>query len=149
MIAMLLWIVGCYGLAVAVVHLVYRFQNKLRGEKPAPWIHVVIVSHNDERHMEWIIRAYCWFAWLKGRRLKFTVVDQRSTDDTAAIISKLMHQHDELSDTEIIYVKSRREQEEVIRCLESTKASEETQLILRLHQQANWRRLPYVAGGAL
>lgn len=149
MIAMLLWIVGCYGLAVAVVHLVYRFQNKLRGEKPAPWIHVVIVSHNDERHMEWIIRAYCWFAWLKGRRLKFTVVDQGSTDDTMTIISKLVHRSDEMSDTEVIHVNNRSEREEVLRHLESSRTPEETQLILMLHKQSDWRRVPYVAGGAL
>lgn len=149
MIAMLLWIVGCYGLAVAVVHLVFRFQIKLRGEKPAAWIHVVIVSHNDERHMEWIIRAYYWFAWLKGRRLKFTVIDQGSTDDTTEIVSRLIHRNDEMNDAGVIHVNSRREQEEMIRRLESAKAPEETQLVLRLYQQADWRKVPYVAGGAL
>jgi len=147
MITMLLWIVGCYGLAVAVVHLVHRLQNKLRGDKQAPWMHVVIVSRNDERHMEWIIRAYCWFAWLKGKRLQFTVVDNGSTDDTSAIISRLIH-HNEIS-CDIVNVHSYKEQEEAVYRLEMLKQPTETQIVLTLSKKADWRRVPFMAGGAL
>ncbi|MGZ9586276.1 glycosyltransferase family A protein [Paenibacillus marinisediminis] len=147
MIAMLLWIVGCYGLAVVVVHLVHRLQNKLRGVKPAPWMHVVIVSHNDERHMEWIIRAYSWFAWIKGRRLQFSVVDNNSTDDTTAIISKMVHRND--MTCHVVHVNSKKEQEDAVHRLQMQKQPEEVQIVLMLHKQADWRRVPFVAGGAL
>lgn len=147
MIAMLLWIVGCYGLAVAVVHLTYRLHLKLRGKESIPWMHVVIVSHNDERHMEWVIRAYCWFAWIKGRKLKFTVVDHSSSDDTSDIVGRLVKHHDVTCD--MVHANSKKEQVAEVRRLEAMKQPEETLIVLVLHSQSDWRRIPFVAGGAL
>lgn len=94
MIAMLCWIVGCYGMAVAAVHLAHGWQKLMRGSRPAPWMHVVIVSENDERHIEWMVRAFGFYTWLRGRQLHMTLLDCGSTDATLAIAERAVRERE-------------------------------------------------------
>lgn len=147
MITTLLWIVGCYGLAVAAVHLMHLLQKKLYKDKPSPWMHVVLVTHNDERHMEWIVRAYCWFAWLKGRRLQFTIVDRHSRDATLPILMRIVSGYDVAC--HVIESHSVKEQEQTVQQLEEAKKTEESFIVLHLGSRDDWRRIPFVVGGTL
>ncbi|WP_028543952.1 hypothetical protein [Paenibacillus taiwanensis] len=147
MIAMLLWIVGCYGVAVATVHLMHHLHNKLRGDKPVPWMHVIVATHNDERHMEWIVRAYCWFAWLKGRRLHLTMVDSGSIDATIDIVWRIARRYDVTCD--MMNVSSVKEQMEVVALLEKKRQVEELQVVLYLKRKEDWRKVPFMVGSSL
>lgn len=147
MITTLLWIVGCYGLAVAAVHLMHLLRRTLYKNQPTPWMHVVLVTHNDERHMEWVIRAYCWFAWLKGRRLQFTIVDRHSRDATLPIVMRMASGYD--VNCKVLDTHSVKEQEQAVIELQEAKQAEETVLVLHLSARDDWRRIPYVVGGAM
>ena len=146
MIAMLLWIVGCYGLAVAAVHLAHKWQKLLRGAAPAPWMHVVIVTENDERHMEWLMRAYSWYAWLKGRRLHFTVVDCGSTDATIHIAALAAQGHG--VSWQGLYIRQD-ELETVLMDLQQQQAAEEILIVVQPRRKEDWTKVPFVAGSAM
>ncbi|UHA75702.1 glycosyltransferase [Paenibacillus sp. 481] len=146
MIAMLLWIVCCYAVAVAAVHLVHRWQT-LRGSKPVSWRHVVIVTENDERYMEWLIQAYCWFAWLKGQRLHITVVDEGSKDCTEQITRRVVRRHG--VSWEWKRVSCAAEREYVLQELERQQAPEEALVVIRPQCIEDWAKVPFMARGAL
>ncbi|MCR8844793.1 glycosyltransferase [Paenibacillus sp. SC116] len=147
MITMLGWIVLCYGLAAVAVHLAHRLTKKLRGNRPQPWIHVVIVAQNDERHLEWIIRAYCWYAWFKGKRLEITVLDGGSTDETLPIVTRMMKRYEVIC--HVMTESTVKARELRVAQLQQAKEDEETQIILYLYRQDNWRKLPFLAGGTV
>ncbi|WP_028593803.1 hypothetical protein [Paenibacillus assamensis] len=147
MITMLGWIVLCYGLAAVAVHLAHRLTKKLRGNRPQPWIHVVIVAQNDERHLEWIIRAYCWYAWFKGKRLEISVLDGGSTDETLLIVNRMMGRYGVVC--HVMNESTVKARDERVVELQQAKEAEETQIILYLHRQDDWRKLPFLAGSTV
>lgn len=146
MIAMLCWIVGCFGLAIAAVHLAHRWQQLIRGARPAPWMHVVLVTENDERHIEWVIRAYSWFAWLKGRKLHFTFVDRGSTDDTFRIASRVT-EGNEVSWS--LLAIQRDEVETTLHVLKQRQAEEEALIVIEPRRNEDWLKVPFKARSAL
>ncbi|MBG9735074.1 glycosyltransferase [Paenibacillus alvei] len=146
MIAMLCWIVGCFGLAIAAVHLAHQWQQLVRGVRPAPWMHVVLVTENDERHIEWVIRAYSWFAWLKGRKLHFTFVDSGSTDDTFPIASRVT-ERDEVSWS--LLAIQRDELDMTLNELKQRQSEEEVLVVIEPRRQEDWRKVPFKARSAL
>lgn len=145
MIAMLCWIVGCFGLAIAAVHLAHQWKQLVRGARPAPWMHVVLVTENDERHIEWVIRAYSWFAWLKGRKLHFTFVDSGSTDATFPIASRVMSGYDVSWNLLVI---QRNELEATLQGLKQ-QAVAETLIVIEPRSTEDWRKIPFKARSAL
>lgn len=145
MLAMFFWIVGCYGLAVAAVHFSYKWQQ-YRGATPAPWMHVVLVTENDERHVERMIRAYSWFAWLKGYRLHFTIIDSGSTDATSRIAARIAD-GEGLSFNLLNIQRDRLEG--VLNGLERWKSSEEVLIVIEPRCKEDWRKIPFMARSVL
>lgn len=146
MFAMLFWIIiGFYGLAVAAVHLAYNWQQH-RGGKRAPWMHVILVTENDERHIERMIRAYCWFAWLKGCKLHFTVVDSGSTDATFRIAARAA---DGAGVSWRILNIQRNRLKELLNELEQRKAREEILTIIEPCRKEDWGKIPFLARSVL
>lgn len=85
MIVGLLLIVGSYGSAIALVHFCHSvFQWNRR--KPLTYL---LITKNNELHMEWYLRSLLMFSWLKGRNVKVLLLDEGSTDDTLIIAASL------------------------------------------------------------
>jgi len=85
----LLSIVGCYALCVAMIHLIYG-SAKLQSVPPTQ---IVLITNNNQTHIEWVVRSLFFSSWLKGKQIAATIVDKNSTDDTLKIIERLSHTH--------------------------------------------------------
>lgn len=85
MIVGLLSIFGTYGLAIAMVHLGRSRFNWSR-RKP---IHYILMTRNNELHIEWYLRSLLFVSRLKARAVHIVVWDDDSEDDTLAIAERL------------------------------------------------------------
>lgn len=85
MVSGLLWIAGCYGLALLFVHLWHRRFSGNRTSEP----HFVLVTKNNQQHIEWVVRSLVWAARLRGKSIRISVLDDGSSDETAAIVARL------------------------------------------------------------
>lgn len=86
------WVLLSYGLTAALVHLLHGIYLWRKPKDNA--IHYILVTSNHENQMEWYLRALSWYARLRGLRLRVTVLDEGSEDDTLAIMRKLQAQGD-------------------------------------------------------
>ncbi|WP_239615859.1 hypothetical protein [Cohnella mopanensis] len=84
----LLWIVGFYAAAVALVHWMIR-----RGSGGDPH-HYVLVAGNHQMQIEWYIRALQQFSRRTGTEIGITVVLDQSTDDTGKIMERFARNGD-------------------------------------------------------
>lgn len=85
MIVGLLSIFGAYGLAIAIVHLV---RSRFRWNRRKP-IHYVLITRNNEMHIEWYLRTLLFVSRMKARTIHIVIMDERSEDDTVAIAERL------------------------------------------------------------
>lgn len=99
MVAQLLWILAVYGIAVALVHIVHARHLRRASEGTGRRRHYVLITSNHERQVEWYLRALSWYALLSGTRVRVTVLDDQSYDDTLKIVKRLTH----LSGIELVY----------------------------------------------
>ncbi|MGG3309107.1 hypothetical protein ABES58_24505 [Paenibacillus lautus] len=99
MVAQLLWILAVYGIAVALIHIVHARHLRRAGEGTGRRRHYVLITSNHERQVEWYLRALSWYALLSGTRVRVTVLDDQSYDDTLKIVQRLIH----LSGIELVY----------------------------------------------
>jgi hypothetical protein len=83
----LLWILGCYGISIAVLHLLFG-TRKGGSKKPAK---VLLVTKNNQNQIEWYIRSLFFFSRVKGYEVTATIFDEGSSDDTRKIIERLSH----------------------------------------------------------
>ncbi|WP_166243613.1 hypothetical protein [Paenibacillus turpanensis] len=83
MVESLLVIVGVYGLCVAWVHWIHA---RSRGEERVP--HYILVTHNNQSSIEWVLRLLTCWSWMHGTDVKVTILDAASEDDTLSIIEK-------------------------------------------------------------
>ena len=51
--------------------------------------HYVLMTRNNQMHMEWYLRSLYFFSWMKGRNISVTIVDEGSTDDTLDIARRV------------------------------------------------------------
>lgn len=84
----LLWILGCYGISIAVLHLWFG-ARKGRNKKPAK---VLLVTKITKIKLNGIFARY-FFSGLKGYEVTATIYDEGSSDDTRQIIERLSHTH--------------------------------------------------------
>ncbi|MFK7694762.1 hypothetical protein [Paenibacillus sp. HJGM_3] len=85
MIVGLLLIVGSYGSAIALVHFchsVFRWNRR----KPLTYL---LITKNNELHVEWYLRSLLLFSWFKGRKVKVHLLDEGSTDETLTIVKRM------------------------------------------------------------
>ncbi|MFS1514854.1 hypothetical protein VQL36_20980 [Chengkuizengella sp. SCS-71B] len=90
MIAGILTIIGVYVLCALIVHVSHYFHLKKKGEIELLTIHYVIISYQNEKLIEWVLRSIFFFFWFHGKEVKITVVDKGSTDDTLAITNRMI-----------------------------------------------------------
>lgn len=82
MIPELLWIIGFYAAAVALVHWLIRRNS---GEERR---HYVLVAGNHQMQIEWYVRALQQFSRRTGTEIGITVVLEQSSDDTGKIMER-------------------------------------------------------------
>jgi hypothetical protein len=85
----LLWIVGCYGISIALLHLCFGKQQVLKRKA----VKVLLITKNNQTQIEWYIRSLFFVSRLRGRELSATILDEGSTDETLKIIERLSHTH--------------------------------------------------------
>ena len=86
MLESLLLIVGTYCSCALAVHAAYLLNRKDAKSRPR---HLVLITHNQQHRVEWVLRSLILLCWLKGKAIRLTVFDCGSTDDTAAIVRRL------------------------------------------------------------
>ena len=86
MVGELAAIFAAYGLGVCLVH---HYRDRLQWEAGcAP--HAVLVTKNAGSVLEWHLRMLAFSQWVKARRMRITVVDEGSADDTLHIAERLI-----------------------------------------------------------
>lgn len=89
MVAQLIWIAAVYASAVLVVHVLHFLEQARQAPRPEKWIHYVLITRNHESVIEWYIRALSLHAFLTGKRLRVTCMDDRSSDDTLRMVNTM------------------------------------------------------------
>jgi hypothetical protein len=90
----LAWILLVYGLAAAVVRLLYlRHAAELQtGHRKGPdkrRIHYILITSNHEQWVEWVVRVLAAYSYLLNRSLHISVIDDQSEDHTVGILERL------------------------------------------------------------
>jgi hypothetical protein len=86
----LLWVIGCYAAAAAMV------QWAAKRRRPAPGVRVVLVAGNHQLQIEGCIRALWRWSRHSGKPLHIAVVLDRSEDETERIVERLGRHDDTL-----------------------------------------------------
>lgn len=82
----------CYGVAACAVHAMYRWHvHRCKGSVKR--VHYILITHNHENQMEWVLRALFWYTRIKGCILRVTLLDHASFDDTLVIARKMKKQY--------------------------------------------------------
>ena len=89
MVAHLLWILAVYGAAVILVHVLHARRERRSESSKHLKLHYVLVMSNHERQVEWYLRALSLYALLSGTRVRVTVLDDGSEDQTMQIVERL------------------------------------------------------------
>ncbi|TCS95643.1 hypothetical protein [Hazenella coriacea] len=93
------WIFWGAALYVAMFFLV-KFLSKYFGNYyHNKAYHLVMITHNSQQSIEWMIRSYHFWNVTKGKYRKnslLTCIDLGSTDDTLVILQRLQHRYPQL-----------------------------------------------------
>ncbi|MFB9327044.1 hypothetical protein ACFFSY_14035 [Paenibacillus aurantiacus] len=81
MIEILLWVIGCYVVAAALVHAAFQLRRKPKAE------HYVLLAGNEQHRMEWYMRGLRRYSHRSGKEVQVTIIDRGSEDDTVRIAS--------------------------------------------------------------
>ena len=55
--------------------------------------HLVVVTRNSQRTVEWVVRSYFYWSWLRGRACQISCLDTGSSDDTLMILRRLKYRY--------------------------------------------------------
>lgn len=96
MILGMLCIIAVYGIGIALVHWQHaRARSRLSvaacGKHPdheAGHDHYLLITGDHQHQIEWIIRSLLFYAWIKGKDIRITVLDEGSSDDTTEIVRR-------------------------------------------------------------
>lgn len=139
MVAHLLWILAIYGIAIALVHILHARRHRGGSPNRRPLMHYVLITSNHERQVEWYLRALSLYALLRGTRVRVTVLDDRSDDDTMQIVQRLA----DLSGIELYVGEWNSEMNEDKK---SPTESDEQCIHIDLRNSSEVIRIPYVQG---
>lgn len=89
MVAHLLWILVIYGLAAGFIHFLHALRHRKGSRARRSLMHYILITSNHERQVEWYLRALSLYALFSGTRVRVTVLDDRSEDDTMNIVQRL------------------------------------------------------------
>lgn len=134
MLLTLLWIVLSYALAVAAVHLAFHWRKKHASGTTNRVVQYVLVTKQNQSQIEWVVRALMLYAWLQGKTLQLTIIDEDSTDLTIPIAQRLTM--DQYIDVNIVnHTEWKSEPERMALA---------TPISIRLNDPDDWVKLPFV-----
>jgi predicted ATPase len=76
-------IAGSYGLAVMLIHALFRRQQAKAKNR---LMRCVLITKNNEGQIEWYLRSFLFFSRMGGRQMVIYVFDNESTDETRGIL---------------------------------------------------------------
>lgn len=77
-------------LVAAVLGGLWRWRMLKRSrERESETRHLIVISMNSQATIEWWIRSFVYWNWIRGRTCRCTCIDLGSTDDTYAILRRL------------------------------------------------------------
>ncbi len=126
------WIIWSAALYVVMFFLIkhlsvyfgYYYHNKA--------YHLVIITRNSQRSIEWMIWSYHFWNGTKGKKGKITCIDTGSTDDTLAILERLTQRYPQL---EILKIPPNVNAEEAIQdWLESNRQNKGKLIVLDMRE---------------
>ncbi|WP_068777443.1 hypothetical protein [Paenibacillus sp. FJAT-26967] len=79
----LLCVVGSYILSVCMLHVFNRSRKADRTYR------LLLVTKDNQLHIEWYIRSLFFITRLSGKSISVTLIDEGSTDDTLGIAERL------------------------------------------------------------
>ena len=126
----LLWVIGIYALCAAVAHFFCRKRFRQYDQ-----LHVILICHNNERQMEWVLRSIFAYAELSGKNLGITLVDLGSTDNTLRIAQTMLKRRMEEDHWKTL------SWEDIDSQIEKA-ASDKTVRVIRLDEIEDWRNIP-------
>ncbi|RAV17390.1 hypothetical protein [Paenibacillus contaminans] len=128
MIVGLLLFFGLYGLSAVLVHVWYALdQNKKRRRT----IRFILITRNNEQHMEWYLRSLRFFSRWRGCHVAIAVFDDGSTDDTLHIARQYGRKRD--------YIDIYERVDDIDNYMDDWQG--ERLIVLRLHLLTPYRRL--------
>ncbi|UNK18079.1 hypothetical protein MNQ98_27310 [Paenibacillus sp. N3/727] len=142
MVAHLLWILAIYGIAVALVHILHARRHRGGSPNRRSRMHYELITSNHERQVEWYLRALSLYALLSGTRVRVTVLDDRSDDDTMVIVHRLAN----LSGIELHVSELNSDEDENKGIKKITSESDEHFIRIDLRIPSEAVRIPYVQG---
>ncbi|OPA75669.1 hypothetical protein BVG16_20265 [Paenibacillus selenitireducens] len=134
MLLTLLWIVLSYALAVAAVHLAFRWRKKHTSGTTNREVEYVLVTKQNQSQIEWVVRALMMYAWLQGKTLRLTIIDEDSTDLTIPIAQRLTM--DQYIDVKIVNHTEWKPN--------TDRLALEAPIPIRLNDPDDWAKLPFV-----
>ncbi|MGE6231033.1 hypothetical protein [Paenibacillus chitinolyticus] len=84
----LMLFVGSYIFCVCMLHALKRPNEEIRS------YHLLLVTKDNQLHIEWYIRSLFFLARFSGKSLSVSVIDEGSTDDTLRIAEKLSRSYE-------------------------------------------------------
>lgn len=82
MIKLLLIVIGCYMLAAAVVHLYYVLESRKENKQR----HYILLSADEQDHMEWYYRSMKRFSRWMGIPVQVTVVHTQQAGELHQVV---------------------------------------------------------------
>lgn len=90
MVAQLIWIAAVYVSAAVIIHMLHNREQRRQSQRVVKWVHYILIARNQESVVEWYIRALTFHAFLTGKRLRVTFMDDDSGDRTLGIVSRMV-----------------------------------------------------------
>lgn len=93
MIKLLLFVIGCYIIAAAVVHIYYYISSR----KQATSRHYVLLDNHQQDSIEWYYRSIKRFSIWMGIPIQVTVVNTEPGGDLRQMVDRWSIRHNDIS----------------------------------------------------
>lgn len=84
MIKLLLFVIGCYIIAAAIVHVYYYFSSRQQLTKR----HYILLDHEQQESIEWYYRSIKRFSYWMGIPVQITVVNTQPCGDLRQMVDR-------------------------------------------------------------
>jgi hypothetical protein len=126
------WVLWSAALCFAVIFLVKTIPNFYGNTYHNKAVHLVLITENSQQAVEWMIRSYHGWKDAKGTPGKITCIDTGSTDDTKAILERLIHRFPHL---EVLHIDEEHQTDEAIsKWLQAQEQGKEKLVVLDLRK---------------
>jgi hypothetical protein len=90
------WVLWSVALYIGLFFLIKKLSRWVGNYYHNKAVHLVILTHNSQHSIEWMIWSYHFWNGTKGKRGNMTCIDTGSTDDTLLILDRLKQRYPQL-----------------------------------------------------